>query len=409
MIAKRLSRFCFKGCHKNFKFCGSPAQFRGPGHHITASYVHTATHGGEAMTIHCLPGYVSTMFLVQYPARGYFFLLDCGSPSDVHRVQYYIENVLSNTTSTSSGISHDESKRKTKGLPSGSSGPARSSVSSTPMFTVKEHLKLAAISHCHIDHSGGASSYSQLGVPVAWPAGIESAYSGICGRWLQLLEARVISHMSRRMGREVIENPFESTSGLLGPYWTFPADTHTATLEDGDPLPCGFEDWQAIHIPGHVSHMVGFYHPLSRVFYAADLLVKLKNGFFPPFRIDMESVYHTTLLRLRSLQVRCLLLPHGGIVDLSQPSSGSTTKGNETSWMRIIDDLLCKLEERQSHEGKMHAAMGGKVLWRVANVANQKLCCGWEKGIEEQRTIARSRNTKPLPASQSEVPLKVVH
>lgn len=362
------------------------------------------------MTIHCLPGYVSTMFLVQYPARGHLLLLDCGSPSDIHRVQYYIEKVLSSNKEC--GV-HDQNASEWEGDAGDSAGvgssPPSSSLSSgsTPPFTVEQHLKLAAISHCHIDHSGGASSYSQRGVPVVWPAGIEESYAGICGRWLQLLEARVIGHMSRRMGREVVENPFESSTGLLGPYWTFPADTHVGTLEDGDPLPCGFEDWQAIHIPGHVSHMVGFYHSLSRVFYAADLLVKIKNGFFPPFRLDMEAIYRATLIRIRNLEVRCLLLPHGGIVDLSETGASSSS---QMTWAEIVDDLLCKLEERQRNEGKMHAAMGGKVLWKVANVANQKLCCGWKKGIEEKRTIAKSRNTKALPISRSEPSfLKVVH
>lgn len=325
---RKISNFFLKGCHQQFQFCGTPAKFRGPGHHITASCLLTAANPRmEKMLIHCIPGYVSTMFLIEYPEHSNFLLLDCGSPTDVHRIRFYMERVL---------------------------------LSSSPL-ELKKNLRLATISHCHIDHSGGAGQLYEEGVPVAWPSSMEGTYDGFCGRVHQLVEAIVISRLGSLMGRKVVENPFLSSAGFFGPYWAFPpflsASTSTSksrllrrneihpnmqvndyprakkvnqrsclgggTLKDIEHLPGEFSDWWVVQLAGHVSHMVGFYHVFSRTFYAADLLVLIKGAFFPPFRVDIPNAYRETLLRVRSLEVRCLLLPHGGIVDFTTASSSS--------------------------------------------------------------------------------------
>lgn len=190
---------------------------------------------------------------------------------------------------------------------------------------------------------------------------MEGTYDGFCGRVHQLVEAIVISRLGSLMGRKVVENPFLSSAGFFGPYWAFPpflsASTSTSksrllrrneihpnmqvndyprakkvnqrsclgggTLKDIEHLPGEFSDWWVVQLAGHVSHMVGFYHVFSRTFYAADLLVLIKGAFFPPFRVDIPNAYRETLLRVRSLEVRCLLLPHGGIVDFTTASSSS--------------------------------------------------------------------------------------
>ena len=39
------------------------------------------------------------------------------------------------------------------------------------------------------------------------------------------------------------------------------------------PLGGGFDDWRAIAVPGHTSHMVALHHPASRALYVADAVV----------------------------------------------------------------------------------------------------------------------------------------
>lgn len=371
---RKISNFFLRGCHHQFQFCGEPARFRGVGHHITASCLSTASNSRmEPMYIHCLPGYVSTLFLIEYPERSEFLLLDCGSPSDVHRVRYYMERVLF----------------------------------SSPL-KLNEHLKLATISHSHIDHSGGAGQLYEEGIPVAWPSCMEGAYDGLCGRIHQLVESMVILYMGLRMGRRVLENPFSSAVSFFGPYWRFPPPLSISvstssssfsplsdpqedrdyltrqsligqgssskqcgtgrslvgggTLKDMDCLPAGFLDWRVVQLSGHVSHMVGFYHFFSRTFYVADLFVQLKGRYFPPFRIDFPDAYRETLLRVRSLDVRCILLPHGGIVNLTNTSTTPFTGGKvrstvndkirseSISWKHIVDQVLHNFEQIHTHQ-----------------------------------------------------------
>lgn len=415
---RKVSNFFLKGCHHQFQFCGNPARFRGLGHHITASCLSTVANSCmEPMYIHCLPGYVSTLFLVEYPDQPAFLLLDCGSPSDVHRVRYYMERALV----------------------------------SFPPLKMEKHLRLATISHSHIDHSGGAGQFYEEGIPVAWPSSMEGTYDGLCGRVHQLVESIVISHLGWLMGRKVVENPFLSSVGFFGPYWTFPpplfisscpsspsssscisrSETHRENslhqnwlgqsgspkaenrcsafvgggmLKDMDRLPAGFLDWWVIQLPGHVPHMVGFYHFFSRTFYVADLFVQLKGNFFPPFRIDLPDAYRKTLLRVRSLDVRCALLPHGGIINLTSASTasdgtceddGKVRGRNECasanganarkenmepeyiSWKSIIDQVLKNLDQIQTQKDRRQLTKRiskGKWLGNFVHLIDHAVC-----------------------------------
>eukprot|EP00796_Vickermania_ingenoplastis_P005830 gene5830-4157_t len=375
----RISAFCFKGCKKKLRFCGSPAQFRGVGHEMTASYVHTTTEHGEPLIIHCVPGYISTLYLAQYPIRSSFLLLDCGSPSDFHRIKYYIENVLSRN------MEHQEE---------GSSNEHEAQLGMTA-FTIKEHIKLGVVSHCHIDHSGGSGGYSQLGVPLAQPHGIEQSYIGMGGKFHQLMEILISFRISRRMGRKVFENAFEYSQGFLGPYWTLPSpSTGSKILRDGDVLPNGFDDWSVVRIPGHTTHMIGLYHCPSRSFYAADLFVKLRKGYYPPFPIHFGWAYRHSLERVRQLEVQCLLLPHGGIVNLSQPTG--EVEIQSTPWSTIIDEVIEKFDQARGKKKKYPIA-GVTSVFKVANgIFSVFSRWRWTSGPEASFTPA-DLDTGPLP------------
>jgi glyoxylase-like metal-dependent hydrolase (beta-lactamase superfamily II) len=299
-----LSKLFFPPGPTAFKFAGHPAKFQGPSHIISSTCVATKTFNDEPLKLHCIPGYASALYIVQYPARGHFVLLDCGSPTDAPRIKFYVEDVLS----------------ESDGVP----------------YKLQEHLKLAVSSHCHIDHSGAARAYEELGVTIAEPAFMNVAYKGKGGRVAQLAESCMLLYVGKRNGRAV-EDPFHHSHGLLGPYWSYTA-SNPVVLRDGTPLPLGFDDWVAVHIPGHTDHMVGMYHVPSRSFYAADLMVRLRKGFFSPQPLHYEWAFTHTFDRLRDLDVACLLLPHSGVVDVAEVCG---------SWDNLIDEVTHRHTEQR--------------------------------------------------------------
>lgn len=284
-------RCCF------FKYIGSPVQFRGLGNEISSSFVLTRTVGDRPMKIHCLPGYISALYLVEYPEEGRMLLLDSGFPSDLERVRFYIEEVMA-----------------------AGKGAARQSMA--------ERLQLVVATHSHVDHMGASLGYERCGIPVAVAKGVDKSYVGLGGRIAQLSEILFSYIMASRMGRKVCESPFVFSKSVWGPYWQAPAKP--LRLENAAPLPLGFSDWVAVKCPGHTSHMVCLYHPHSQIFYMADMFVGLKKGFYPPLLIGDAQAYRRTLHRLRGLPTRCALLAHGGIVDVRDRCG---------SWGALIDEV----------------------------------------------------------------------
>lgn len=299
-----LSRLFFPPGPTAFRFAGHPAKYQGPGHILSSTCVATKADGGEPLRLHSIPGYASALHIVQYSQRRQFLLLDCGSPTDAPRVKFFIEHVLSERD----GVA----------------------------YRLPEHLKLAVASHCHIDHCGAVRAYEELGISIAEPAYMDVAYKGWGGRVTQLMEAGMLLYIGQRGGRGP-EDPFNHSQGLLGPYWRY-TTAHPHVLHDGSPLPLGFDDWVAVHIPGHTDHMIGLYHRPSRTFYAADLMVRLRKGFFSPQPVHYEWAYLHTIDRLRSLDVACLLLAHGGAVDVAAQCG---------SWNALLDEVVRRHGERE--------------------------------------------------------------
>ncbi|RNF15493.1 putative metallo-beta-lactamase superfamily [Trypanosoma conorhini] len=290
-----------------FTYAGSPARFRGSGNEMSASFVWTRSVGGEPMKIHCIPGYVSALYLVEYPEQGRVLLLDSGFPSDLERVRFYVEEVM------------------------GAGAPTKRRMS--------ESVRLVVATHSHVDHAGASKGYEDCGIPVAYPSGMENCYSGLKGRVAQMFESSLSQFVAGRLGRSVRERSFLFSGGLLGPFWQMP--TGALRLDDATPLPLGFHDWVAIRCPGHTAHMVCLYHPYSRIFYASDMFVSIRRRFFPPLPLDFEWAYNRTLHRLRRLPTRCALLAHGGIIDVEDRC---------VSWNALIDEVVhnCEPTARES-------------------------------------------------------------
>jgi glyoxylase-like metal-dependent hydrolase (beta-lactamase superfamily II) len=278
-----------------YRLVGSPVRISGSNddlsHETLSTQVNAVTK--EAMKVHALSGYVSTLFLCQYPERegANTFVLDCGTPIDSNRVAYFLGN---------HNLPH-----------SAKPGDGTDDVSQAAL---KRLIKLAVATHAHPDHGGAARVYAAKGIDVAAPRYINRYYSGIGGYAQLVAERFLMAAFAFMLGRTRIER--------LNITGRVPVSKHIPRLEDGRHLPHGFDDWQSVAIHGHTGHMVGLFHAASGVFYAADLIIKHKSRFLGPMPIDMPEEYLATIERLRTLPVRWLLLAHGGITDIDDIAGG---------------------------------------------------------------------------------------
>eukprot|EP00756_Hemistasia_phaeocysticola_P063112 Hpha_TRINITY_DN6594_c0_g2::TRINITY_DN6594_c0_g2_i1::g.45904::m.45904 len=336
-----LGRSCcrwFRAAGAPFTFIGGPLRIGGENHRLSGERLvaRLPSHsGGGPMTIHLLSGYISVQYIVDYGAERPLLLLDSGTLADVTPVRFFAEHVL---------------KRQ-----SGKANP----------------FGLVVATHAHPDHSGGAPHHAAKGIPIAAPRGIDGYWAGL-GGWLQLrLENFLANFVAHRLGR-CIEWPL--SRGVV------PNPTGTTRLSDGVHLPEGYEDWTALGMPGHTSHMVGLYHGATHTLYCADLLIGINGSkFMSPVPVDIPWAYEHTMTRLRALPVRWLLLAHSGAVDVDSIPGG---------WPGIIDQVM------------EHLAQVGKSKNVMLNVIN-KLMLGWNS---DAKGFSPSDLPKgPLPTA-AEVP-----
>ena len=230
---------------------------------------------GEPLRIHALSGYVSSLYICEYPERGETLLLDGGVPGDFDRVNHFVKN----------------------GLTSGPSDTQR--------------LTCALSTHAHIDHVGSIERHLENGTNCFVAEDWESYYTGAGGAFQRVVDAGLASLVAYRLGRGFDYMWHNGSLSSTNP------NLAKTRLRDGTQIP-GFEDWIAIHVPGHTGHMVALYQPTTNILYAADLIIHHKKDFWPPIPLDIPYAYNHTLHRLRKLTVDWLLLPHGGIVNVEE-------------------------------------------------------------------------------------------
>ncbi|KHT64852.1 Zn-dependent hydrolase [Photobacterium gaetbulicola] len=178
---------------------------------------------------------------------------------------------------------------------------------------IREHLKrpvrdlkLVVVTHMHPDHAGAAHRLRKLtgcciaaaNVPGQWYQGID----GMLMHWTDLLLASWVAKRMRKPRCNLWYN------AKLKPDYL---------LDDQELVP-GFPEWRALSTQGHTDRDLSLYHQDSGKVYVADLMVKVKGRYIPPFPVFYPKRYRQSINKIVALTPSTLLLAHGGEICPSQ-------------------------------------------------------------------------------------------
>lgn len=217
------------------------------------------------MKLHQIDGYIQSVFLAEYSDR--LLLLDGCCRADIPVIKRFITEDLQRS------------------------------------FT---DLHLVVVTHMHPDHAGAAKRLRKLtGCKIAM-ANVEGQwYSGVDGRLMHFTDMLLAKWVAKRMNK-----PHRRI-------WYSSKLTPDYALADGTPLP-GFSDWVALATQGHTDRDLSLHHLPSNRIYVADLMVKVKGRFIPPFPVFYPNRYRASLTKIIDLAPAAIILAHGGEV---QPST----------------------------------------------------------------------------------------
>ncbi len=208
--------------------------------------------------LHVISGYIQNIFLLEYEHG--LLLFDCGAVNDIKRIEDF----------------------------------CRQNLKRSPL-----EIKLAAVSHIHPDHSGGAALLrKKFGTTIAAHKDMDRWYAGLGGFIQQTLDCYMMQGVAWRT-RGKLEKAFFSRK--------IQADF---LLTDGDTLP-GFADWKVIHVPGHTSHDLVFYNQKEALLYASDCICDVKGQLRLPLPIMFPQQMQASYNKLAALPVSSILLAHG--------------------------------------------------------------------------------------------------
>ncbi|ELR66299.1 Zn-dependent hydrolase [Photobacterium marinum] len=217
------------------------------------------------MKLHQIEGYIQSIYLAEYPNR--LLLLDGCSRADIPVIKQFIKGKL---------------KR--------------------PLTD----LKLVVVTHMHPDHAGAAHQLRQLtGCRLAAANVAGQWYSGIDGKVMHITDILLAKWVARRMKKPKVK------------IW-YPCNLKPDfILDDKEPLP-GFPDWLALSTQGHTDRDLSLYHASSNRVYVADLMVKVKGRFIPPYPVFYPNRYKSSLHKVIGLKPDSIILAHGGEVQPSE-------------------------------------------------------------------------------------------
>ncbi len=217
------------------------------------------------MKLHHIDGHIQTILLAEYPDK--LLLLDGCCRSDISMLKHFITKTLQRPFND---------------------------------------LSLVVVTHMHPDHAGAASKLRKLtGCKVAAANVSGQWYSGLDGRLMHLTDIFLAKWVAKRMNKPRLN--FWYSSQLIADY----------KLNDGESLP-GFSEWTAIATQGHTDRDISLHHIPSNKIYVADLIVKVKNKFIPPFPIFYPNRYRASLHKIIALKPESIILAHGGEVTPTQ-------------------------------------------------------------------------------------------
>ncbi|NQY48766.1 MAG: MBL fold metallo-hydrolase [Colwellia sp.] len=217
------------------------------------------------MKLHHLDGHIQTILLAEYPDK--LLLLDGCCRSDIPVLKHFITQKLQRPFND---------------------------------------LTLIVVTHMHPDHAGAANTLRKItGCKIATANVAGQWYSGLEGRLMHLTDILLAKWVAKRMKKPSKKTWYSSQ--LIADY----------KLNDGEPLP-GFSDWVSLATQGHTDRDLSLHHLASNKVYVADLMVKVKNKFIPPFPIFYPNRYRASLHKIIALKADSIILAHGGEVRLSE-------------------------------------------------------------------------------------------
>ena len=221
-----------------------------------------------SFTVHMIEGYISSIYLVEYDDG--MLLLDGGCINDVKRIEDYCKRVINRPLSD---------------------------------------IKLTVVSHMHPDHAGGAATLrSKYSIPIAAHKNVDLWYSGLGG----LLQHKLDCYMAMGVARK---NKRKREHMLF-----YPIIHPDFLLDDLQVLPF-FEDWGALHTPGHTLHDIVLYHQKEALLYIADMVCDVKGKMLLPLPVLAPPQMENSYDKLASLNSSTLLMAHGGVKQMEDTSA----------------------------------------------------------------------------------------
>ena len=217
------------------------------------------------LKLHCLNGYIQNIYLAEYADK--LLLLDGCCRADINVIEDFIINQL---------------KR--------------------PM----SDLALIVVTHMHPDHAGAANVLRKKYACKIAAANVAGQwYSGFDGKLMHLTDILLTLWVAGRQKKAKKYLYYPST--LTPDYY----------LSDQAVLP-GFEDWQVHFTQGHTDRDISLHHQASQQIYVADLMVKVRGAFIPPYPVFYPKRYLQSLTKIKALNIESVLLAHGEKVQLTE-------------------------------------------------------------------------------------------
>lgn len=243
------------------------------------------------MKLHRLPGYIQTIYLVEYPHG--LLLLDGCARADTNMLAHFIVHTLQRPMSD---------------------------------------LKLIVVTHMHPDHAGAAVQLKKLsGCDIAVANSPGQWYQGFTGFIMHLTDVLLLHWVAKRKGKKCQFSWYHRF--IKGDYF----------MADQQLLP-HFSEWQVLHTPGHTDRDLSLLHLPSKTLYIADLLVEVKQKLVAPYPIFYPKLYQASLAKILAVDAQKWLLAHHSEVNPKSLNQNAlfnmVPKTPTTHWRSVKAKLL---------------------------------------------------------------------